>query len=128
MYTRNRLIDPDLRPVQKTVCRGTAMPIPSFAHQSFSRQVAGSGIQRARALAPDSFSRMSIEQFTTNNPGFANASIGSIPPLDPHFNFYQDLEFLKLILFYNEDIGIIAGDVITERRPRNALRYWLITF
>jgi hypothetical protein len=89
--------------------------------------VAGSGIQLARALAPDHASRNAIDQFATNNPEFAGANIGSIPPLfDRSIDNYQHLEFLKLILFYNEDMGIVPGNGVPDRRK--AMRNWLITF
>jgi len=89
--------------------------------------VAGSGIQLARALAPDHASHNAINQFATNNPEFAGANIGSIPPLfDPSIDNYQHLKFLKLILFYNEDIGIVAGNGVPDHRK--AMRNWLITF
>ncbi|EDR01655.1 uncharacterized protein LACBIDRAFT_333060 [Laccaria bicolor S238N-H82] len=103
---RNLFIDPMvLSPVQKTV--------------------AGSGIQLARALAPDHASCNAINQFATNHPEFAGANIGSTPPLfDPNIDSYQHLEFLKLILFYNEDIGIVAGNGVSDRRK--AMRNWLI--
>lgn len=106
---RNRLINPnDLSPVQKTV--------------------PGSGIELARTLAPDHASRTAIDQFATNNPEFTTgAIIGSIPPFfDPSIGYYEHLEFLKLILFYNEDMEIVAGSGISDRR--SAMRNWLITF
>lgn len=98
-----------------------------FAYLFLSRQVPGSGIQLARALAPDHVSRNAIDQFATNNPEFAGANIGSIPPLfDPSIDNYQHIDLLKLILFYNEDMGIVAGSGVSERRK--AMRNWLITF
>ena len=98
-----------------------------FTHLVLSHQVPGSGIQLARALAPDHASRNAIDLFSTNNPEFAGANIGSIPPLfDPGIDNYHHLEFLKLILFYNEDLGIVAGSGVSDRR--RAIRNWLITF
>lgn len=98
-----------------------------MAYQFLYRQVAGSGLPLARALAPDHASRNAIEQFAANNPEFTGAHIGSIPPLpDPSIDNYQHLEFLKLILFYNEDLGIVAGNGVPDRRK--AMRKWLITF
>ena len=87
----------------------------------------GSGLQLTRVLAPDHASRNAIDQFAANNPEFTGANIGSIPPLfDPSIDSYQHLEFLKLILFYNEDLGIVAGNGVHDRRK--AVRNWLITF
>ena len=78
-------------------------------------QVPGSGLQLARALAPDHASRNSIDRFAVNTPEFSGANIGSIPPLfDSSINNYQHLEFLKLILFYNKDMGIVAGNGVPE--------------
>jgi len=69
------------------------------AYPFLSCQVAGSGIQLARALTPDHASHNAIDQFATNNPEFSGANIGSIPPLfDRSIDTYEHLEFLKLIL------------------------------
>jgi hypothetical protein len=89
--------------------------------------VPGSGIQLARALAPNHSSCNAIEQFATNNPEFVGANIGSIPPLfEPGIEYYQHIDVLKLILFYNEDMGIVAESGVHDRRK--AVLSWLMAF
>ena len=119
----------DLRPLQKTVCRQWCQFSLIFAHPFVSCQVPGSGLQLARALAPDHVSLNAIDQFAANNPEFVGADIGSTPP---HFNpsifeyehgASEHLNVLKLVLFYNEDFGIVAESELSHRM--NALLSWL---
>jgi hypothetical protein len=54
-----------------------------------------------------------------------NAAVGDVPnPWNPNIDAYQHLDILQLIIFYNDDFGIIAGDPITTRRSK--VRTWLI--
>ena len=97
-----------------------------MAYLFLSHQLPGSGIQLARAFAPNHTSCNAIDQFATNNPEFSGVIIGSIPPLfDPSIETYQHLEFLKLILFYNEDMGIVAGSGVHHHKK--AVLNWMTT-
>ena len=66
-----------------------------------------------------------INQFVANNPEFADADTGSIPSLfDPFIEGYQHIDLLKLILFYNEDMGIVAGSWVPD--VKGAVQNWLM--
>lgn len=53
-----------------------------------------------------------------------NAAIGDVPkPWNPLIEGYEDLDILKLVIFYNDSFGIVAGDSISDRRFK--VRYWL---
>ncbi|KAF8958871.1 hypothetical protein BDZ97DRAFT_1840384 [Flammula alnicola] len=91
------------------------------------KTVPGSGIQLARALAPDQAARDAINHFAINHPEVANADVGSCPAFfDALLDGYEYIDCLKLILFYNEDMGIVAGSEVWE--CRKAVRDWLKTF
>ena len=52
-----------------------------------------------------------------------NAAVGDVPnPWGPIINSYQLLDILKLVIFYNDNFGIIAGDPLSDRIFK--LRVW----
>jgi hypothetical protein len=54
-----------------------------------------------------------------------NAAAGEVPnPWNPDIDAYQLLDILKLVIFYNDDFGIIAGDPVARRRYK--VRNWLL--
>lgn len=54
-----------------------------------------------------------------------NAAVGDIPnPWNPNIDAYQHLDILQLVIFYNDDFGIIAGDPVATRRYK--VRTWLV--
>ena len=84
-------------------------------------QVPGSGLLLARALAPDEATKDQINLFAASHP--IPADIGSTPPFfNANIDQYQHLDFLKLVFFYNEDMGIVAGSELPERKE--AVRTW----
>jgi hypothetical protein len=90
-------------------------------------QVPGSGLEQARAKVPDPATSATINQFMDSNPGIAAATIGSTPLFfSSTIENYQHLDCLKLIYFYNEDMGIVAGSGLAEHKQ--AIRNWLNTF
>jgi hypothetical protein len=87
-------------------------------------QVPGSGLLLARAQAPDLATQNAINLFADNNPAYGTADIGSIPPFfSADLSRYEYIDYLKLMYFYNEDMGIQAGSGLVD-----CLRDWLTTF
>ena len=84
-------------------------------------QVAGSGLQRARALAPDQGTLDDIDLFATQHPDPAN--IGSTPPFYEANNINSYGDCLKLVFFYNENMGIRVGDGLLVWTK--AIKEWL---
>ena len=67
-------------------------------------------------LAHNATARNTIEQFSNHHPEYAGAIGAFPPPLDPNIRNYQHLDILKMILFYNEDFGIVAGQGLIDRQ------------
>ena len=112
-----------MTPVQKTVKCNIIAQFLFAAYLSFSCKVPGSGLELARALAPGLAARNEIEQFANDNP-----NTGSTPPLalfDPQNDIYQHIDVLKLLLFYNEDMGVVAGSGGHTRG--RSVRNWMIS-
>ena len=134
---RNHFITPSsLSAVQKTVCFLLLCGGPKsrviFKTESYHLhvlQVPGSGLLRARALAPSVVVvRNQFDNYAANNPDPA-ADIGSTPgPLlfQPDIDNYNHFDCLKLIFFYNEDMGIVARSELPERKK--AIKSWLSNF
>jgi hypothetical protein len=54
-----------------------------------------------------------------------NAAVGDVPnPWNPDLCSYQHLDILKLVIFYNDDFGIVAGDLLSVRIFK--VRLWLL--
>jgi hypothetical protein len=54
-----------------------------------------------------------------------NAAAGDVPnPWNPNVNAYQFMDILRLIIFYNDDFGINAGDLVDAMRQK--VRNWLV--
>lgn len=54
-----------------------------------------------------------------------NAAVGDVPnPWNPNLDTYQHLDILQLVIFYNDDFSIIAGDPIATRIYK--VRTWLV--
>jgi hypothetical protein len=54
-----------------------------------------------------------------------NAAVGDVPnPWNPQIDAYQHLDILRLVIFYNDDFGIVAGDPVHVRRQQ--VRTWLV--
>jgi len=50
--------------------------------------------------------------------------IGTVPPqFNPNIGSYQHIDILQLVVFYNDDFGIHAGDQLSERKHK--VRIWL---
>jgi len=97
------------------------------AISAVQKTVPGSGLVLARTQAPDQVTETAINDFADQNPEFANADIGSIPAFfNATIDGYQHLDCLKLTLFYNEDMGIVPGSGLVDRR--GAIMKWLNTF
>ncbi|KAI0247079.1 hypothetical protein BJV78DRAFT_1364394 [Lactifluus subvellereus] len=56
-----------------------------------------------------------------------NAMIGALPnPWDPDIEGYSHANILKLVVFYNDDFGIVPADRLRTRRGK--VRTWLLDF
>jgi hypothetical protein len=54
-----------------------------------------------------------------------NAVIGDVPQgWDGHIAAFQHIHILRLVIFYNDDFGIVMNDKIPSRREK--LRTWLL--
>lgn len=54
-----------------------------------------------------------------------NGLVGTVPPqFNPDVDSYQHVDILRLIVFYNDDFGIQAGDQLPERKRK--IRNWLM--
>lgn len=77
----------------------------------------------AHALQPGV--RASLINHMNANPN--PPQIGSTPPnFNPSLERLQHIDILKLIFFYNEDFGIVQGDVVEDRI--NKFRAFLTAF
>jgi hypothetical protein len=48
-----------------------------------------------------------------------NGAIGDIPDLwDANVHAYQLIDILKIVIFYNDDLGINVQDLISDRRRK----------
>ena len=57
-------------------------------------------------------------------PPVVNANVNAVPnPFNANINSLSDAEILRLIMFYNDSFGIVAGDDTGERRKKFEL--WL---
>ena len=55
------------------------------------------------------------------------AVIGTVPTnFNPVLTMYQRLDFVKLIIFYNEDFGILANDNLAASIEK--FQHWLVTY
>lgn len=53
------------------------------------------------------------------------AAIGVVPDdWNPLIDVYQDVDILKLIIYYNDGIGIVVGDSLDVRKQK--VRNWLV--
>ena len=100
-----------------------------FTDLSFKcEQVPGSGLLRAQELAPNNVAvRNQFDNYAANNPD--PADIGSTPgPLlfQADIDNYNHFDCLKLVYFYNEDMGIVARSELSERKK--AIKSWLSNF
>jgi hypothetical protein len=79
--------------------------------------VPGSGIERARALAGppnDQNARNTLELYAVNHPAPA---IGTSPLFfQGNIDDLHHAKILKLIYFYNDDMGIAPGDGLVARK------------
>jgi hypothetical protein len=53
-----------------------------------------------------------------------NGAIGDVPnPWNANINAYQLVDILRLVIFYNDNLGINVQDLISDRRQK--VREWL---
>jgi len=106
--------DGPIRSVQKTVCFNSAQLL--LATECLL-QVAGSGLQLAIQMSQDDNQVQAIQNFAALNPH--GWGIGATPP------FYHDdidalglyIDFLRLVYFYNEPMGIhMLNDDVAARK------------
>jgi len=51
--------------------------------------------------------------------------VGTVPPqFNPDVDAYQHIDILHLVVFYNDDFGILLGDQLPERKRK--IRNWLM--
>jgi hypothetical protein len=54
-----------------------------------------------------------------------NAAVGDVPnPWNPEYLSYELLDILKLVIFYNDDFGIVVGDPLSDGMVK--VRNWLL--
>jgi hypothetical protein len=55
------------------------------------------------------------------------AETGSTPPnWNPQVIAYRDSDILRLVIFYNDDFGIVAGDTLATMREK--IVSWLVEY
>ena len=55
----------------------------------------------------------------------AASPVGAVPPWHFNSNSYTHAAILRLVIFYNDDFGIVAGDPVEVRREK--LRFFFFT-
>jgi len=46
--------------------------------------------------------------------------VGTVPPqFNPDVDAYQHIDILRLVVFYNDDFGILPGDQLPEREAQD---------
>ena len=51
--------------------------------------------------------------------------VGTVfPQFNPNVDAYQHIDILHLVIFYNDDFGILLGDQLPERKRK--IRNWLM--
>ena len=105
----------ELAPLQKTV-GSLAMPYSHIVN-AFLFQIVGSGRNLALALIGNF---MDAGAFANHFPGGAPVhAIGDLPPnFNPKVEGYKHIDILRLIVFYNENFGIVAADTIANRNSK----------
>ena len=87
-------------------------------------RVTCSGLLLARSQAPDEATHNAIDLFAHDSPVYLTADIGSsMLFFDVFIKQYHHIDCLKL--FYNEDMGIVPGSGLTERKIVYILNSWL---
>ena len=56
-----------------------------------------------------------------------NAAVGDVPaPWNQSVESYQLADILRLVIFYNDNFGIEAGDLVRVRRTNLKVLAWLL--
>ena len=112
-HNRRYATDP-IRPLVKSV----SPPIIPQCKTSFP-QTAGDGHQAALMIHGPPALPQAAQNYQPN------AQIGQVPnPWNPNLDSLQHLEILQLVIFYNDNFGIIVGDQVGTRRQK--VRNWLV--
>ena len=76
----------------------------------FCLQIAGDGLPLAQAVAHNIATQNALVPLAQIPP------LGALPPnFNHHITCYDHSNILKLIIFYNEDFGIVQGDTVPIR-------------
>lgn len=89
------------------------MPVPIYQVSLvmiFCLQIAGDGLALAQAVAHTVAARNALVPLAQIPP------LGDIPPnFNPNPSSYNHAEIYRLIIFYNDDFGIVQADTLLAR-------------